>query len=332
VEDSAELADPYSSSAGTYRFQPIGGEPCGLALSSAGFSATTSRIGAQNMGTAREASHPVATFEYESGIKERDPELTTAKRNEFETDFCRQLARLESWAAEQQWAPWTPPELRVVVSDVFKISKSLVPAWNGHRGRMEFPAWRVIARKAAIAHELAHVFFPNGNRFLAEGLAIHIQDRIGENPAFPNFGRPLHALVREGLREMVPELAPGDPESLDKIHLAELDEIATPSPLTLKVGQDFYGEGPQGQVRIYPIAGSFVEFLIDTRGVEKFRSLYERTPLAPLVQDAGSPQRWRGIYGASLAALEAEWKSLIVGGEPMSQSPQRNFNREHDHA
>jgi hypothetical protein len=285
-----------------------------------------------------ENSNRVGTFKFECGIENRvDQRLTTAKQKEFEADFCRQLARLEKWAAEQHWAPYIRPELQgvelqVVVSDAFKISKSLVPAWNGHRGRMEFPAWRVIARKAAIAHELAHVFFPNGNRFLAEGLAIHIQDRIGENPAFPNFGRPLHALVREGLREMVPELAPGDPESLDKIHLAELDEIATPSPLTLKVGQDFYGEGPQGQVRIYPIAGSFVEFLIDTRGVEKFRSLYERTPLAPLVQDAGSPQRWRGIYGASLAALEAEWKSLIVGGEPMSQSPQRNFNREHDHA
>ncbi len=40
---------------------------------------------------------------------------------------------------------------------------------------MEFPAWRVNAGKAAILHELAHVFFPNGNRFLAEGLAVYLQ-------------------------------------------------------------------------------------------------------------------------------------------------------------
>jgi hypothetical protein len=126
---------------------------------------------------------------------------------------------------------------------------------------------------------------------------------------------------------MVPELAPGDPESLNKIHLAELDEIATPSPLTLKVGQDFYGEEPRGQACVYSIAGSFVAFLIETRGVAKLCSLYECTPLAPLAQDAGSSDRWRGIYGASLAALEAEWKSMIVGGAPMSQSPQRNFNQ-----
>jgi hypothetical protein len=33
---------------------------------------------------------------------------------------------------------------------------------------MEFPAWRVMAGEAAIMHELVHVYFPNGNRLLAE--------------------------------------------------------------------------------------------------------------------------------------------------------------------
>jgi hypothetical protein len=89
------------------------------------------------------------------------------------------------------------PELRVVVSDQYQISKSLVPAWSGRAGQMEFPSRRVIAREAAIAHELIHVFFPNGNRFLAEGLAVYVQTAIGGNPAFPNFGKPLHELVRE---------------------------------------------------------------------------------------------------------------------------------------
>jgi hypothetical protein len=331
VEDSAELADSCSSSAGA-KSPLIGGESCGLALVSHVRSApTASWLGTQHLEFARENGHRVATFKFEPGIEERDARLTTAKQKEFEADFCRQLARLEEWAAEQHWAPCIQPKLQVVVSDAYKISKSLVPAWNGHRGRMEFPAWRVIGRTAAIAHELVHVFFPNGNRFLAEGLAVHIQERIGENPAFPNFGRPLHELVREQLHEMVPEFAPGDPGSLHKIHLAELDEIATPSPLTLKVGQDFYGEEPRGQARIYPIAGSFVGFLIDTRGMEKFRKLYECTPLIPLAQDAGSPDRWRDVCGASLAALEAEWKSLILHTTTPS-SLHTTFNREHDHA
>lgn len=239
--------------------------------------------------------------------------LTPAQRNEFTTDFCREWARLRQWAATRHWLPCDPGDLQIIVSDKFRISKSLVPAWYDRAGHMEFPAGRIIARNAAIAHELAHIFFPNGNRFLAEGLAVYLQAEIGGNPAFPNFGRPLHELAGEVLQAMVPELALGTPGCLDKIRVTALDRIATPAPLELEVGEDFYGEGPRGQARIYPVAGSFTQFLIDTRGMDSFRTLYLRTPLVPLRHNAGPPERWLDVYGASLAALEAEWKTLIVG-------------------
>ena len=176
-----------------------------------------------------------------------------------------------------------------------------------------FRRWRVASRKAAIAHELVHVFFPSGNRFLAEGLAVYLQAEIGGNPAFPNFGRPLHELARELLHEMIPAFSPGHPDSLAQLHLADLDAIATPGPLELKVGGDLYGEEPRGQARIYPLAGSFVQFLIETRGLEQFRVLYGRTPLVPFEQAAGSRERWFDVYGLSFTALEGEWKSLIAG-------------------
>ncbi len=51
----------------------------------------------------------------------------------------------------------------------------------------EFPANRVAAGEAAVAHELVHVFFPNANRMLAEGLAVHLHQCVAPNPAFPNF-------------------------------------------------------------------------------------------------------------------------------------------------
>jgi hypothetical protein len=239
--------------------------------------------------------------------------LSLAQQNEFTTDFCRELARLKQWAAALHWLPCDVEELQVVVSDKLKISKSLVPAWYGRAGYMEFPAQRVIARKAAIAHELAHVFFPNGNRFLAEGLAVYLQAEIGGNPAFPNFGTPLHELARELLQRMAPELALGNPKGLDKVRIVELDEIATPAPLELEVGEDFYGEDARGQSHIYPVAGSFIQFLIDSRGMEKFRALYMRTPLVPLRWNVGVSGRWMDVYGASLAALEDEWKALIAG-------------------
>lgn len=239
-----------------------------------------------------------------------DPQLTAAKQNEFKIDFCEQMARLEKWAADRHWVafPVRVPEFHVIVSDRYKISKSLVPAWSGRAGDMEFPLWRVAARQAAITHELVHVFFPNGNRFLAEGLAVYLQAEIGGNPAFPNFGRPLHWLVRE----MVPGFSSGSPEGLELIRLTDLDKIATPNPLSLRIGQDFYGEDPRGQARIYPLAGSFVQFLIESRGSDAFHKIYMRTPLVPLQQNPGTPDRWTDVYGHSLVRLEDEWKSLIA--------------------
>jgi hypothetical protein len=252
------------------------------------------------------------TFEFGSS-DQIARQLTSDHQNQFKADVHREAVRLEQWSAARGWPAPSIPNLQVTVSDQFKISKALVPAWNGRPGHMEFPSWRVAARKAAIAHELVHVLFPNGNRFLAEGLAVYLQAEIGGNPAFPNFGRPLHELARKLLHDMIPEFSPGHPDSLALLHLADLDAIATPGPLELKVGEDFYGEEPRGQAHIYPLAGSFVQFLIETRGLEKFRALYERTPLIPFEQAAGAQERWLGVYGLSLTELEGEWKSLIAG-------------------
>ena len=238
-------------------------------------------------------------------IQFEDP-VAPDKQNEFKTDFRNELARLEQWAQDHRWPLAVGLKLHVIVSDRYRISKSLVPAWSGRPGHMEFPVWRVEARKAAIAHELVHVFYPNANRFLAEGFAVHLQDKIGGNPAFPNFGRPLHALVLERLRGTLGEC-------FDSLQLAALDAIGTPSPLTLRLGDVCFGEEPKGQGFIYPIAGSFVQHLIESRGLASFRALYEQTPLEPLHQDAGKVSRWAEIYGAPLATFESEWKSIIAG-------------------
>src|SRR5262249_28826532 len=148
----------------------------------------------------------------------------------------------EQWAHDHCWLPAPVAPLHVVVSDRYRISKSLVPAWSGRTGHMEFPAWRVEARKAAIAHELVHVFYPNANRFLAEGFAVYWQAQIGGTPAFPNFGRPLHELVRE--RFTMGEPVQSDATSLDALQLATLDAIGTPGPLTLRLGEVYFGEEP----------------------------------------------------------------------------------------
>ena len=266
---------------------------------------------------ARDVSDTSATFHFD-GIVEGVPypSLSPAQQDSFKADFFRELASVEAWSLREHWLPLPPTDLQVFVSDEYKIPKSLVPASLGQRGRMEFPAWKTVAGEAAIAHELVHVFFPNGNRLLAEGLAVYLQAKIGGNPAFPNFGKPLHEMVGELLREMIPEFTSGKPETMEKIHLTDLDKIATPSALRLRVGRYLYDNGPAGQAHIYPIAGAFIQFLIETYGTDRFRALFVKTPLVPLARDAGSPDRWIDVYGRSLADLELQWRSMIVGCPP----------------
>jgi len=264
--------------------------------------------------TAPRFEQPVIKFEFADEIDENFRQSPSSERQDaFKADFARELKTISAWA-RQHWFPLPRFDLQVFVSGAYKISKALVPAWSGQRGRMEFPAWRVNAGNPAIMHELVHVFFPNGNRFLAEGLAVHVQAAIGGNPAFPNFGRPLHALVLDRLTQMIPAFGDGTPASLAPLCLGDLDRIATPSPLVLAIGSDFYGEDADGQARIYPIAGSFVEFLIASRGMTKFCALYQHTPLRERELAAGSAQRWSDVYGSSLGELEGEWKSFIVKG------------------
>jgi hypothetical protein len=235
--------------------------------------------------------------------------LTLAQCMSLRTAIGGEIARLDQWSSDQGWRH-TWPLLHVVVADRFRISKSLVPAWNGLGGRMELPTWRVAGGKAAILHELVHVLFPNANRFMAEGLAIYLQAKIGGNPAFPNFGRPLHDVARDVLQEL--KLLSSECERVDEGLLTQLDAIATPEPLTLRIGAHVFGEEPRGQGRIYPLVGSFAQYLIEAYSLTQFHTLFDQTPLVPLSQNAGLADRWTHVYGRSLADLESDWKVMSL--------------------
>jgi hypothetical protein len=255
----------------------------------------------------------VANFHFDGRVEGVSyPSLSPAQQDAFVAVLRAELDRLRAWCAEERWVPDACPALQIWVSDEYRISKALIPAAIGRRGRIEFPAWKIVAGEAAVAHELAHVFFPNGNRLLAEGFAIYLQARLGGNPAFPNFGRPLHDMATEVLRRMVPEFVGGDVRALEQIDLQMLDRIATPSGLRLRVGLRLYQTDDVGLAHIYPLAGSFVAFLIETLGLPRFRSLYERTQLRPIERDAGSAERWGEVYGLPLQAIEREWKAKLV--------------------
>ena len=164
---------------------------------------------------------------------------------------------------------------------------ALVPTWRGERGTMLFMSNTVDAGRAATHHEMIHVYAPNANRFLAEGLAVYGHDLLGGRPAHPNFGRSLDALAAMHAGSAV---------------MLKLERVATPAPLE------------SVEENAYVLAGSFVKFLIETRGMEKFRALYDLTPLVVKRRDAGAPERWQQVYGEDYAALVAKWLNAVKAG------------------
>jgi hypothetical protein len=270
---------------------------------------TSPDVSALPVGRSAGSGDPIAT-EFHFGDAPTDA-LSAAERQEFVEDFEDAAEALRAWSLQHAWSVAAPRSFRVFVAAEYRISRALVPAWEGRGGTIEFPMRRVLTGQAAIVHELTHVFLPNGNRLLAEGFAIYLQALLGRNPGFPNFSQPLHEAACDRLDDVMPSFAAGG-VAADAFQLASLDAIPTPNPLTLKIGSRFCGEDKEGQATLYCLAGSFVQFLIEAYGLELFRRLYMLTPLRVSELDAGSADRWVDVYGCSLSDIEKEWKSLLV--------------------
>ncbi len=208
------------------------------------------------------------------------PSLSGGEVAEMEAKLRRALDAVCNWWGADFKGPFS-----IEVKDDFGPSMALVPAWRGNRGHMIFRARN--RGNPAIMHEMTHVFAPNANRMLAEGLATHAHAHLKGAEAYPNFGRDLHDAARD--------LA-------EKTDLSVFDALETPNRLT-----------PEGfeQNEAYLVAGSFVRFLIEKYGMDKFRRLYALTPLESWQRFAGDPDRWEGVYGKGLKVLEAEWKAAI---------------------
>jgi hypothetical protein len=127
-----------------------------------------------------------------------------------------------------------------------------------------------------LLHEIVHIYAPNNNRFLAEGLAVYLQTKLGENPGFPNFGEDLSRSAARSLSRV---------KSLEA-----LNGVRTPNLLSNVIDDE----------TAYIVAGSFVGFLIERYGLPPFRRLYEK-------------ENYEQIYGKSLDNLEKEWRLGLQG-------------------
>jgi len=208
--------------------------------------------------------------------------VAASDRRAFEAALHGAVAAVCAW-----WGPTFEGAWQVAIDGGRGPSMALVPAWRGERGHMLFRAGPVRQGNAAIVHEVVHVFAPNANRFLAEGLAVYAHDRLGGAPAHPNFGADLHRAA----------------QAFAAADLAALDRAATPQRLATEA----LDEGSA-----YLVAGSFVRFLVETHGLDRFRRLYDLTPLVPGARDAGDPGRWQAVYGADLAQLTDAWRRRVT--------------------
>src|SRR5215831_15470850 len=131
------------------------------------------------------------TFEDEiEGVDVPLPSVSPRQQETFKALFSCEMKALDAWAAKEGWLLPSPfPTLHIYVSRQYEFAASLWPQWKGQIGRMNFPAYRVAVGEANVLHELVHVYFPNGNRMLAEGLAVHLQQEIGCNAVFQTSAR-----------------------------------------------------------------------------------------------------------------------------------------------
>jgi hypothetical protein len=208
--------------------------------------------------------------------------LTDREKNRLESQLRTAVDKVCDW-----WGETFSGRLSVDILTQPGPSMALVPAWRGQRGHMLFRARVVGMGRAASVHEVTHVFAPNANRFLAEGLAVYAHEFLRGPPAYPNFGRPLHAAAQSYAKQA---------------DIAALERIATPSRLQ---------NGGLGDREAYLVAGSFVQFLIERHGMAKFRRLYAMTPMVPAERNAGSPGRWQAVYDAPLQRLAEQCRQRI---------------------
>jgi hypothetical protein len=271
------------------------------------------------------ATDLLASFDFSGPLDNNSyPSVSPAQQKKFQADFVNQLKMVQEQLAAYKWlapdavlpprvtsGPCQPPsDFHVFVSENYDLSRSLVPTWQGQRGWMEFPAHRVVVNGAAIAHELVHVLFPNGNRMLAEGLATYLQYKLLPKVAVsPNYGDALELVVEDFLTTTFKDDPAG---ALWAIDMEGLEGISTPDYLFVRVGtRPFIGGHPgrdaapdpqQGKFT-YSVAGSFVGFLLENPIEEdnllteaNFGALYLSTPLRPLERDSGDPDRWEKHY------------------------------------
>ena len=162
------------------------------------------------MGPLGDLGRCAATFHFEGKVEGVVyPSLSPAQQDQLVADFCKNrqpplVVRGRALAAGCMSGAAGPRIGRI--PDL----EALIPAAIGQRGRIELPAWKVVAGEAVIAHELAHVFFPNGNPSWLKGSRSTCKRGSAAIRPSPTSAGRCTPMAVEVLRKMVPDFAAGD--------------------------------------------------------------------------------------------------------------------------
>ena len=181
--------------------------------------------------------------------------------------------------------------LTVAINDSFKF-----PQFDRDTGTILIPASRIRGdssgpaalhgRGPAIVAVMTRAIAPSRNRhwgeFLETGLGVFLQEKFGGkgDRSFPNMGQDLH----EETARMVAEFG----------RFIPLREAERERRVTTRFRR--------ARRLAHLEEGSFVRFLIESKGLESFLRFY----------DGKSMEQ---IYGADLETLESAWKSMILALE-----------------
>lgn len=155
--------------------------------------------------------------------------------------------------------------------------------------------------RSPILHELTHVvagYDRSAGHWSAEGLASWVQDRHGNNRAYPTF-RQAPGLIR---------LLHDDDELLPMAEILADRNRAGP----------FGNRDAWSRWRAYAQSTSFVGFLLARNGIESFRKVYNQP-----IETAD----FTSAYGEPVDALVTAWRARIASGKPPSDATRKQYAR-----
>lgn len=200
-------------------------------------------------------------------------------------ESARTVLRDEIAARDKVVAVLDRPAPAWIVVHVDSSRKDGIPYSEGHsiyapEQRVGWPRTAANGKprdNLSLVHETTHVVDSGKlrNRFLTEGLAVYVEDQVGE-VAYPNFGVDLHACTSELQADY------GSP-------IAMLDSEQVREASDSGIARQF----------AYAQEGSFARWLIQMHGMPAFLR----------VLDAQPPEK---VYAASFVALEAEWRKMLA--------------------